>query len=40
MKIVKIDVKKCNISGDLGKNRLEQISIVYVTYPNKIGTRV
>ena len=40
MEVVKINIKKCKLSKDLAKDRLEWRNKIRVTDPNIVGTRV
>lgn len=40
MEVVKIDPKKCNINGDLAKDRSEWRIRIHAADPNLVGTRL
>ena len=40
MEVVKIDMKKCNLSEDLAQDRSKWRNIIRVADPNIVGTRL
>ena len=40
MRVVKIDLKKCNLSEDLAQDRSEWRNRIHIANPNIVGTRL
>lgn len=40
IEVVKMDLKKCNISKDLAQDRPEQRNIIHIVDPHIVGTRL